>query len=146
MEILLTLIWWIIWYFLKFYLDKKQESTKILQEYKRKQYEEFTSFMIDLIKSTKLWKSKVDEKTISKLYDIYKKFILFADSKVINTFWDFMQYLYLNPDNIDTTITFKYYSKMFLEMRKDIWLWNDSLWIDWEKILRPLFKDYNKLF
>jgi hypothetical protein len=61
---------------------------------------------------------------LKRLYDFYKKNILFAPPSVVNAFSDYMQFLY-SYDNTDENATYeqiKKLTKVLKEMRKDLGL------------------------
>lgn len=94
LEVLITILLPIvgggIGFFLKRYLDKKSELFNENAKERRQAYQDFINIIIDIFAGTKDKKQKPFD--ISRLYDFYKKNILFAPPKVVNAFSDYMQY------------------------------------------------------
>ena len=117
--------------------------TKITDE-RRRIYQEFVNIVIDLLVASKKIQSPNQAQLLKKLYEFYKKYVVYASPKVINSFGDYFQYMYKNPDSTETKTLFKYLSKIMMCMRDDLGLSNKSLGKNGERIFRALLSDYDE--
>jgi len=148
LTITLPIIGGTVGYFLKHYIDKKRElSTEVTKE-RRELYQHFVNLIIDIFSATKTGKKQADSQLLSKLFDFYKKYILYASPEVINNFSDYFQYLYSangETETLDHKIHFRKLSKIMKAMRADLGLSNKDLGNDGEQIFRALINDFDKL-
>lgn len=147
---ILTILGGAVGYFLRYYLDKRKEIISKNIENKRVSYESFIAIVVDILKivknpNTAEQKNKINE-IENNLYNIQKTFLLFAPPKLVNTFGDFMQYLYTHGGTQDPKETIKLLSKLIKSMRSDLALSNKTMGIYGEKLFRPLLKDFNDYF
>lgn len=149
-EILITLILPLggagIGFLLKRYLDKKRELFNENAKERRQAYQDFVNIIIDIFSNSKLEETETFD--LKRLYDFYKKNILFAPPSVVNAFSDYMQFLY-NYDNSDENATYeqiKKLTKVLKEMRKDLGLSNDKLGTNGENLMRALITDFDKIY
>jgi len=132
-------------FLLKRYLDKKRELFNENAKERRQAYQDFVNIIIDIFAG----KDKKEKKPfdINRLYDFYKKNILFAPPSVVNAFSDYMQYLYVfdsnNPDQ--TAEHIKKLTEVLKQMRKDLGLNNSDLGNNGEKLMRAILKDFDTL-
>ncbi|GHT68675.1 hypothetical protein AGMMS50239_34250 [Bacteroidia bacterium] len=135
-------------YFIKHFIDKKRElSTEVTKE-RRELYQQFVNLIIDIFSANKTGKKQADNQLLSKLFDFYKKYVLYASPDVINNFSDYFQYLYSANDateTLDNNIHFRKLSKILKAMRADLGLSNKDLGNDGEKIFKALISDFDKI-
>ena len=98
--------------------------------------------VIDIFASAKKKEPLSQKELVDKLYEFYKKYILYAYS-------DYFQYQFqINSNEEDKDIKLKTQilklTKIMLEMRTDLGLENKKLGNNGEKIFRALLSDYNK--
>ncbi len=89
-----------------------------------------------------------DEEIVKKLYEFYKKYILYASPGVINSFSDYFQYLYATNSQkvtLDLKVLFTKLSKIMIEMRKDLGLINQDLGENGEKLFRAIITDFDEI-
>ena len=142
--LLLPIIGGFIGYFIKYFLDRQKDFTSEIDRERRKHYQDFIDLIINLFETTK---NKADE-TIpldfqSKLYNFYKKYMLYASPNVINNFSNLFQYIYtqegegneLNSREILTKL-----SKVIKAMRSDLGLSNKGLGKNGENIFKAIIK------
>lgn len=148
LTITLPLLGGVIGYFVKHNIDKKRELLSEVTRERREHYQQFVNIVIDLFRGTKTGKQQADTQHLSKLFDFYKKYVLYASPEVINNFSDYFQYLYTsNGENaqLDNNIHFRKLSKIMKAMRTDLGLSNKNLGDDGERIFRALLTDFDKL-
>lgn len=135
-----------IGYFIKYSTDKKKELLSEITKERRKHYQNFVDLVIEILKSTKGKGKKTDSEQYLKLFDFYKKYILYASPEVINNFSNLFQYLYLNTkDSPEKSIVIiKKLSNVLKAMRTDLGLSNKKLGQNGENILRALLRDFDK--
>jgi hypothetical protein len=144
--ILLPLVGGGIGFLLKRYLDKKRELFNENAKERWQAYQDFVEIIIDIFSNV-----KAEEKVpfdLKRLYDFYKKNILFAPPKVVNAFSDYMQFLYTfdsNNDN-DNIKHIKRLTTVLKEMRKDLGLNNKDLGGNGEKLMRAIIADFDKMY
>lgn len=144
----LTVISGLIGFFIKDLLDKNREVNTKNNDIKREMYKKFIDLIIDLFKGHKTNgdnKQKVVLNLVDKLYEFYKDYCLYSSPKVINSFGDFMQYLYQHPNDSKPKDIFRKLSKIIKNMRHELGLSNLGLGRDGQKIFRAMFNDYDKL-
>lgn len=134
-------------YLIKQSIEKKKELLSEVNKERRESYQKFIDLIIELFKNAKT-KDYVDPKFMSKLYDFYKKYILFASPRVINAFSDYFQYLYQTNSGLKKLSNKKQIrllTKAMAEMRRDLGLKNNKLGIDGERLLRVMITDFDKV-
>jgi hypothetical protein len=129
-------------YFVKYYLDKKQQFATKNAEFKREAYSEVISLLTDVMSQGN--RGSLPEGDLPKRLDsAYSKCILYASPQVISAFGDTMQYLFIEekpePKIIMLSIT-----KIFKCMREDIGLSNESLGDNAERVMRVRLNDYKE--
>jgi hypothetical protein len=136
--------------YVTYFLEKrKQRFSKNLDE-KREVYNEFVSLIVDLLNSSRssntsdVEKSAASKETIDKFYEFYKKFILFASSKSIDAFGEWMTYI--RSSNVDNKVWIGMLSNLIGSMRKDLGLSNFWLGANKTRLLRALLTDYDSIF
>lgn len=133
-------------YFIKSYIDKKKALLSEVSKERRAHYQEFVDLIIDILNNVKVGEATNDHQLIDKLFSFYKKYILYASPKVINSFSDYFQYLYSCNEGetiMDTNIQFRKLSTIMKAMRADLGLSNKNLGKDGEKIFRAIIKDFD---
>jgi hypothetical protein len=114
LTIFLPIIGGIIGYFIKYYVDKRRELLTEVTKERRELYQHFVNLIIDVFSGTKTGKKQQDNLLLTKLFDFYKKYILYASSEVIIYFSDYFQYLYSgngDTNTLDHSVHFKKLSK-----------------------------------
>ncbi len=146
LTIIFPIIGGVIGYFIKASLDKKKDLISEVTKERRELYQKFIDLVIDIFKGTKTNHNQ-DKQFVSKLYDFYKKYVLYASPEVINSFSDYFQYLYSsNEENpLDHKIHFKKLTKIMISMRSDLGLSNNNLGVNGEKLLRALLTDFDRI-
>ena len=144
LTILLPLIGGAIGYLYKQGIDKKKELQSEVNKERREMYQQFVNLTIDLFIDSHLERKTQTVELISKFFEFYKKYILYASPEVINSCGAYLQCLYQQEGTKDPSITMRKLSKVWLEMRKDLSLSNEHLGRDGEKILRAIITDYDK--
>ena len=136
-------------FLLKRYLDKKKELFNEIANERRQSYQDFINLIIDIFSADKIGNKKnKTESHVAKLYEFYKKNILFAPPKIVNAFGDYMQYIYSMEENKDpqkNRIHVLMLTRVMKEMRKDIGLKNTDLGDDGEKLMRAIINDFDKI-
>ncbi|HSX05908.1 MAG TPA: hypothetical protein VLF69_05540 [Candidatus Saccharimonadales bacterium] len=131
-------------YFIKHYLDKKQEFFSKNAEHKRSAYSEVISLLLTVLSQEKLG-TLPEKEMVKRLNSAYEQCILYASPNVINAFGDFMQYLFRanekNPADSKTTLVNM--TRVFKCMREDIQLSNDGLGDNAERLMRVKLNDYS---
>lgn len=145
LTILLPLIGAGIGFLAKRYLDKKRELFNENTKERRQAYQDFVDIVIDLFAGDKINKKPFD---ISRLYNFYKKNILFAPPSVVNAFSDYMQFIYImdndNPEHTAENIC--KLTEVLKQMRNDLGLNNKDLGENGEKLMRALLTDFDSIF
>lgn len=136
-EALLGFVWIIfsvIWNIIQFFANKKQEirierlksqldveKTKVLRndETFRNSYQSFLNVLMNI-----LHKDKKLEEAEQWMIDFIKASILFASPETIKTLGEYRKIA--NETQGDHSVL-KYMDKLFLNMRKDLWVSNESL-------------------
>lgn len=131
-------------YFAKYYLDKKQEHTSKNAEFKRAAYSEVIDLLLGVLSQSKLGKLS-DKQLTQKINSAYGQCILYASPDVINAFGDTMQYIYINKDDINAKLLMTNITKIFMHMREDIGLSNESLGLDARRLMRVKLNDYSEV-
>ena len=142
----LSLLGGAIGYWLKHYLDKKKELIDQVNIQRRLMYQDFINLMIDILFANKQNKPMKDGDLVKKLYDIYKKQILYASPSVVNTFGDMFQELYKSnsgESEMDVKTLIRKLTRIMYAMRDDIGLENRGLGEDGVNLLRGLFTDFD---
>jgi hypothetical protein len=146
--ILLPLIGAGIGYLFKQGIEKKKELIGEVNKERREHYQQFVNLVIDIIGADKLGKASKNDNMLSKLYDFYKKYVLYASPEVINAFSDYFQFLYMSREEgerMDGKMHFKKLSRILIMMRKDLGLNNTGLGEDGERIFRALITDFDSI-
>lgn len=136
-----------IGFFIKYIIEKNKELNSQVTIQRRELYQQFINLIIDLFSASKTGKNQPDRLVLNKLFEFYKKYVLYASPGVINSFSDYFQYLYLvnaNEDKSDVFMHFRKLSKIMVEMRKDLGLSNKKLGTDGERLFRALITDFDK--
>jgi hypothetical protein len=143
--ILLPLLGGGIGFLLKRYLDKKRELFNENAKERRQAYQDFVNIIIDIFAGTKDKKDKPFD--IKRLYDFYKKNVLFAPPKVVNAFSDYMQYIYGfdSNDPAQSAEHIKKLTEVLKQMRQDLGLSNKDLGPNGEKLMRAIINDFDTL-
>lgn len=143
--ILLPLIGGGIGFLLKRYLDKKRELFNENAKERRQAYQDFVDIIIDIFATTKDKKAKPFD--VKRLYDFYKKNVLFAPPKVVNAFSDYMQYIYKfdSNDPAQNSEHIKKLTEVLKQMRKDLGLSNKDLGENGEKLMRAIINDFDTM-
>ncbi len=148
LTIILPLIGGGIGFFIKGIIEKRKDLDSQVTKKRRAHYQDFVNIVIDLFCSKKTGKNQPDEQVLVKLFDFYKKYVLYASPEVINSFSDYFQYLYsTNSDSakMDYKIHFQKLSRILIEMRKDLGLSNKNLGKDGVRIFRALLTDFDEI-
>ncbi|MDM1514115.1 hypothetical protein [Myroides odoratimimus] len=135
-----------IGYFIKSSIEKKQALLSEVSKERREHYQKFIDLMIELFNTTKSGKKIPDKDLVVSLNTFYKKYILYASPKVINSFSDYFQYLYRYSENtsaVDSKVQLRKLTRVMKAMRADLGLSNNNLGKDGEKIFRALIKDFD---
>ncbi|KRD06490.1 hypothetical protein ASE21_20255 [Flavobacterium sp. Root901] len=132
-------------FLLKRYLDKKSELFNENAKERRQAYQDFVNIIIDIFAGRNEKKQKSFD--INRLYDFYKKNILFAPPSVVNSFSDYMQYIYIfdSNDPNQTAEHIKMLTEVLKQMRKDLGLSNSELGENGEKLMRAILKDFDSM-
>lgn len=133
-------------YFLKYYLDKKQQFISQNAEYKRGAYSELIALLMDVTSPDNLENPIPPKELIARLNKAYSLCILYASPDVINAFGDTLQHLYDNPDDSNPRTTLINMTRIFKYMREDINLSNKSLGDDAIRLMRVRLNDYRDHF
>lgn len=144
LTILLPLLGAGVGFLLKRYLDKKRELSNENAKERRQAYQDFVNIIIDLFAGEKTQKKPFN---ISRLFEFYKKNVLFAPPNVVNAFGDYMQYLY-KFDSSDPNQSAEHIRKLtnvLKHMRKDLGLSNKKLGDNAEKLMRAIIKDFDSI-
>jgi len=144
----LPIIGGIVGYFIKHNIDKKRELLTEVTKERRELYQHFVNLIIDIFSATKTGKKQPDTQLLSKLFEFYKKYVLYASPEVINNFSDYFQYLYSangDTNTLDQNIHFRKLSKIMKAMRTDLGLSNEKLGDDGERLFRALITDFDQL-
>tara|TARA_R110002050_G_scaffold113496_1_gene228375 strand:+ start:3693 stop:4175 length:483 start_codon:yes stop_codon:yes gene_type:complete len=148
LTITLPIIGGAVGYFIKHNIDKKRELLAEVTKERRELYQHFINLIIDIFSESKTGKKQPDNKLLSKLFEFYKKYVLYASPEVINYFSDYFQYLYSangKTETLDHNIHFRKLSKIMKAMRTDLGLSNKDLGEDGERIFRALITNFDKL-
>lgn len=148
LTVTLPIIGGAVGYFIKHYIDKKRELLTEVTKERRELYQHFVNLVIDIFSGTKTGKKQPESQLLTKLYDFYKKYVLYASPEVINYFSDYFQYLYSangETKTHDQKIHFRKLSKIMKAMRTDLGLSNKNLGNDGEKIFRAIITDFDTL-
>ncbi|AWA31031.1 hypothetical protein HYN48_13590 [Flavobacterium magnum] len=134
-----------IGFLLKRYLDKKRELFNENARERRQAYQDFVNIIIDIFAGTNNKKQKAFD--ISRLYDFYKKNILFAPPNVVNAFSNYMQYIYIfdSNDPNQNAEHIKKLTEVLKHMRADLGLSNKDLGEHGEKLMRAIITDFDTL-
>lgn len=148
LTIILPIVGGIVGYFIKHNIDKKRELLSQVTKERRELYQHFVNLIIEILSGAKSGKKQPDVQLLSKLYEFYKKYVLYASPNVINTFSDYFQYIYFSNDEsnaIDHNTYFRKLSRIIKAMRSDLGLSNKELGKDGERIFRALITDFDKI-
>ena len=109
-------------------------------------YQDFVSIIVNLIKTSSDENKSFDEE-ISKLFDYYNNYILYASPSVIKATSDYFQFLYKSDESDEiTSKNFLLLTNILAEMRKDLGLSNRRLGSNNEELIRVFFKDFDDYF
>ncbi|MBS1554218.1 MAG: hypothetical protein JSU09_04765 [Bacteroidetes bacterium] len=146
LSIVLPLIGAGIGYLIKQNIEKRKELLSDVHKERRELYQHFVNLIIDIFEKSKANES-ISGDVINKLYEFYKKYILYGSPGVINAFADFFQYIYATNEGQEsnTKRMLELLSKIMFEMRRDLGLENKGLGHNGSKLLRAMFSDYNKI-
>lgn len=146
-SLFISLISGMIGYFVKNQIDKKKELLNEVNKERRKAYQDFINLVVDLFANIKSEDKKENSEFIPSLYSFYKKNILFASPKVVNSFSDYMQFIF-HYDTNDKRQHFEHILKLtevMKAMREDIGLSNKDLGKHGENLMRAIINDFDKL-
>ena len=148
LAIILPLIGAGIGFLIKHSIEKKKELTSEITKERREIYQQFVNLIIGLWSDSKSGK-KSNSNLTQKLYEFYKKYVLYASPEVIIAFSDYFQYLYdtnkTENGEFDTKNHLIKLTNIMAEMRKDLGLNNKGLGKNGEMLLRAMFTDYDKI-
>jgi len=136
-------------YYIRYRIDQIKETFSKINEERRNHYQSFINIVIDILRTSPADIEKNTAKITDKLYEFYKKYMVYASPLVINAFGDYFQFLYnqnTNEDiegNIKTKISFTLLSNIIICMRKDLGLSNKSLGKKGQKVFRALITDFD---
>jgi hypothetical protein len=148
LSVLPSIIGGLVGYFIKHSIDKKRELQSEVTKERRELYQNFVNLIIDIFCETRTGEKQPDTQLLSKLFEFYKKYVLYASPEVINNFSDYFQYLYSangETNTLDHKIHFRKLSKIMKAMRTDLGLSNKELGEDGERLFRALITDFDKL-
>lgn len=136
----------IIGYFTKTLLDHYKNLSTYNVDKRREIYQEFIDMIIDVIGGQKIEKKKeeLNLELRTKVYGFYKKFILYSSAKTINKYGDFMQSIYQGNSNVADLMS--KLSDIIKSMREELGLTNEELGGNGEKLLRPIFTDFDSIY
>ena len=133
--IILPIIGGIIGYYINYFFEKQKEINSKVNFERREIYQKFIDLIITLNQDT----SNINMTSFNNdLNNFYKKYVLFASPKVINSFTNFI--IIINQENklqVETAY-YKSLTKIIYEMRKDLGLSNSNLGKDGEVLLRAI--------
>ena len=141
------LIGGILGYFIKYFLDKKQEIISKNNEIKRKNYKKFVDLVVDVFIANKFSQKSDAEKQkeiAGKIDDFYRDYVLYASPDVIHAFASWMQFMF--AEKKDSKKHFLLLSNIIKQMRKELGLSNKNLGKSGEVVFKALLKDYYKVF
>ena len=144
----ISLITGILGYYLRYNLERKEKLINEATNERRKNYQNFINIVIDIFSSTNdSKKRKKQDDEVSRIYEVYKSYILNASPKVLNAFSDYFQFIYKQEgqENLDTKTHVQKLAEIIFYMRKDLGLSNKKLGNKGEKIFRSIFTDYDKI-
>lgn len=144
--IILPIVGGVIGYWIKHLVDKKKELLSEISRERREHYQKFVDLIVDLFANTKTGKKMREDEWMKKLFEFYKKYILYASPGVINSFSDYFQYLYRQEKPLDSIAHITLLTKVMLEMRKDLGLNNKNLGKNGERLFRGLITDFDNTF
>jgi hypothetical protein len=134
----------IIGYFIKYILDRRSEFITKNAEIKREAYSDSVDLMLAIISQSKL--GEISQRDMLKnLNDFYSKYILYASPKVVNSFGDYMQYIYSHSEDMDSKTMMMLMTTVFRDMREDVGLSNKDIGKKGERLLRGRFNDYESI-
>ena len=145
-SLVISLVSGVIGFFVKMRIDRKKELLSQINIERREAYQGFVNLVIDLFASTKS-KNKSTEGFIPKLYEFYKKNVLFASPIVVNKFAEYMQFLY-HFDNSKEENLYEHIRKLtavLKSMRDDLGLSNKDLGENGENLMKAIIKDFDKM-
>ena len=148
LSITLPIIGVVIGYWSKYYIEKGKDLHSQVALERREHYQQFVNLVIDIFSASKTGKSQPEKQVMIKLFDFYKKYILYASPGVINSFSDYFQFLYIansDSEKMNNKAQFKKLSRILIEMRKDLGLSNAELGDDGERIFRALITDFDEI-
>ncbi len=129
-------------------IEKKKELTSEITKERREIYQQFVNLIIGIWSDSKSGK-KSNSNLTEKLYEFYKKYVLYASPGVIITFSDYFQFLYdanrAENAEIDTKNHLIKLTTIMAAMRKDLGLSNKNLGENGEMLLRAMFTDYDEI-
>ncbi len=142
---ILTILGGFIGYFIKDFLDKKREMNSENIKVKREMYKEFIILLLKVINNNaRDTQGNVVPIDIKKeMHKFYEDYLLYSSPFVINAYGDFMQYVYKNPQSMDTKILLGKLANVVKSMRKELGLSNKNLGNNGKKIFRAMFKDFD---
>ena len=135
-------------YKIKAFIDRKELLFSKASEERRKIYQDFIDLIVESFKTAGDERKQREtlEESKGKLYDFYKKYVLYASPPVIKSYGNLMQLLYENqPDaKPNTKDMFKHLGEFIKVMRDELGLSNKD--IESYEFFKPILRDYNKLF
>jgi len=140
----------LIGYWFRYFLDRKKELASEVNRERREVYQEVVDMVIGILKDVKSNKKTNINEVTKKLFNIYRKEILYASPKVINAFNDFMdnakeaEKLNLDTKQSSARVLLKLAS-LLAAMRKDLGLSNRGFGKNHKKLLRSLIQDIDSI-
>lgn len=148
LAIILPLVGAGIGFLIRHSIEKKKELTSEITKERREIYQQFVNLIIGLWSDSKSGK-KSNSNLTQKLYEFYKKYVLYASPEVIIAFSDYFQFMYdtnkVENGEFDTKNHLIKLTNIMAEMRKDLGLSNKNLGENGEMLLRAMFTDYDKI-
>lgn len=148
LAIILPLVGAGIGFLIRHSIEKKKELTSEITKERREIYQQFVNLIIGLWSDSKSGK-KSNSNLTQKLYEFYKKYVLYASPEVIIAFSDYFQFMYdtnkVENGEFDTKNHLIKLTNIMAEMRKDLGLSNKNLGQNGEMLLRAMFTDYDKI-
>ena len=131
-NLILPILGGFIGYFIKSYIDIKNEKNSKVYIERRDLYQTFVTLILSLNNENNIL--TIDFK--NKLNEFYSKYILYASPKVINSFSDYITLLNSNNEKDISEKHIDNLSKILIDMRKDLGLNNKNL--EGNKILKAI--------
>ncbi len=148
LTIILPLVGAAIGYFVKQKIEEKKQLLSEVHKERRELYQRYVDLIVDILNNTKRGNKINEPEYVGKIFDFYKKYILYASPDVINAFSDYFQYLYHLNDTQELMSQKAHFSKLSLilyQMRKDLGLSNKNLGTNGERLFRAILVDFDSI-